>query len=159
MLAKFIGNGNRGLVQIKIYCCSKLFHLRFGIVALTSARILNWNKDRLELNTEQMRNVYLISAFFALPYTFSFTVPEYFISISWIALAVVYYTLSLVLNNRKYRWMSIYTFLLTLVYVAVIGLTSHDNTYKIISFLALGVTLIAISIIYTKRKVKNKIIV
>ncbi|RJQ65061.1 MAG: DUF2339 domain-containing protein [Stygiobacter sp.] len=136
-----------------------LVDLSFGIVALTSARILNWNKDRLELKTEQMRNVYLISAFFALPYTFYFTVPEYFISISWIALAVVYYALSLVLNNRKYRWMSIYTFLLTLVYVAVIGLTSHDNTYKIISFLALGVTLIAISIIYTKRKVKNKIIV
>ena len=135
-----------------------LVDLSFGIVALTSARILNWNKDRLELKTEQMRNVYLISAFFALPYTFYFTVPGYFISISWIALAVVYYSLSLVLNNRKYRWMSIYTFLLTLVYVAVIGLTSHDNTYKIISFLALGVTLIAISIIYTKRKVKNKII-
>jgi len=33
----------------------------FGIVALLSARILNWQKSRLELKTELMRNAYLLS--------------------------------------------------------------------------------------------------
>jgi hypothetical protein len=133
-----------------------LFALSFGLVALLSARILNWNKDRLELTTEQMRNVYLISAFIAIPYTLYFTMPENFVSISWIVVAVIYYSLSIVLNNKKYRWMSIYTFLLTLFYVAILGFTSTDTTYKIISFLALGLVLITISIVYTKRKLINK---
>jgi len=132
------------------------FALSFGLVALLSARTLNWNKNRLELTTEQMRNVYLISAFIAIPYTLYFTMPENFVSISWIVVAVVYYSLSLVLNNKKYRWMSIYTFLLTLFYVAILGFTSTDTTYKIISFLALGLVLITISIVYTKRKVINR---
>ncbi|RKY91498.1 MAG: hypothetical protein DRQ13_11355, partial [Ignavibacteriae bacterium] len=42
--------------------------LSFGIVALISARILNWKKDQLELKTEQMRNAYLLSALFIIPY-------------------------------------------------------------------------------------------
>src|SRR5262249_12478788 len=41
----------------------------FGIVALTSARILNWQKDRLALKTELMRNVYLACAFLIFPYS------------------------------------------------------------------------------------------
>lgn len=133
-----------------------IFAISFGVVALLSARILNWNKDRLELKTEQMRNIYLISAFFAIPYTLYFTMPENFISISWIVVAVVYYVLSLVLNNKKYRWMSIYSFLLTLFYVAILGFTSSDTTYKIISFLALGLVLIFISILYTKKNILIK---
>jgi uncharacterized membrane protein len=133
-----------------------VFGLSFGVVALFSARILNWNKNRLELKTEQMRNVYLISAFFAIPYTLYLTIPENFVSISWIVTAIIYYALSLVLNNRKYRWMSIYTFLLTLFYVAILGFTNADTTYKIISFLALGLVLIIISILYSKKKILNK---
>lgn len=133
-----------------------IFAISFGVVALLSARILNWNKDRLELKTEHMRNIYLISAFFAIPYTLYFTMPENFISISWIVVAVVYYILSLVLNNKKYRWMSIYSFLLTLFYVAILGFTSSDTTYKIISFLALGLVLIFISILYTKKNILIK---
>ncbi len=132
-----------------------VFALSFGIVALVSARILNWNKSRLELTTDQMRVVYLASAFFALPYTLYFTVPQNFISLSWIALAVIYYVLSLVLKNNKYRWMTIYTFLLTIVYVTIMAFTSQNTTYKIVSFLGLGAALITISIFYT-RKMRKK---
>ena len=35
----------------------------FGLVALVTARILNWKQHRLELKTELMRNTYLASAF------------------------------------------------------------------------------------------------
>lgn len=133
-----------------------VFGLSFGAVALFSARILNWNKNRLELKTEQMRNVYLISAFFAIPYTLYFTIPENFVSISWILTAIIYYVLSLVLNNKKYRWMSIYTFLLTIFYVAILGFTNTDTTYKVISFLALGFVMIVISILYSKKKILTK---
>lgn len=131
------------------------FSLSFGVTALLSARILNWKKERLELQTEQMRNAYLAAALFTIPYALYNTVPGSLISISWIIVAVIYYLLSVVLNNKKYRWMSLITFLLTLVYTAIIGITGSDLIYKIISFLALGIVLITISIFYAKRKIKD----
>lgn len=131
------------------------FSLSFGVTALLSARILNWKKERLELQTEQMRNAYLAAALFTIPYALYNTVPESLISISWIIVAVIYYLLSIVLNNKKYRWMSLITFLLTLIYTAIIGITGSDLVYKIISFLALGIVLITISIFYAKKKIKD----
>ena len=41
--------------------------LSFGLVALITARILNWQKNRLELKTEIMRLSYLGAAFFIFP--------------------------------------------------------------------------------------------
>jgi len=135
-----------------------LVSISFGIVALLSARILNWKKDRLELKTEQMRNAYLLAALFIIPYALFFAMPEGLISVSWILVAVLYYILSLILKNKKYRWMSLLTFLLTIIYVLIIGLTSNDPLYKIISFVALGGVLISISVIYTKlrKSIRNK---
>ncbi|MEW6196532.1 MAG: hypothetical protein AB1521_15390 [Bacteroidota bacterium] len=129
------------------------FSLSFGVTALFSARILNWQKERLELQTEQMRNAYLAAALFTIPYALYNTVPASLISISWIIVAVLYYLLSIVLNNKKYRWMSLITFLITLVYTAIIGITGSDLVYKIISFLSLGLVLITMSVFYAKRKI------
>ncbi len=131
--------------------------LSFGIVALLSARILNWKKDRLELKTEQMRNAYLLSALFIIPYALYYAMPDGLISVSWIAVAIIYYSLSLILKNKKYRWMALLTLLLTIAYVFIIGFTGSDPTYKIVSFLLLGAVLISVSLIYTKYKksIKN----
>ena len=127
-----------------------LISISFGIVALLSARILNWKKDHLELKTEQMRNAYLLSALFIIPYALYFAMPDRLISISWIAVAVLYYVLSLVLKNKKYRWMALLTLLLTVVYIFIIGFTSSDTTYRIISFIALGTVMIIVSLVYKR---------
>jgi len=134
-----------------------LISISYGIVALLSARILNWKKDRLELKTEQMRNAYLLTALFIIPYALYFAMPEGLISFSWITVAILYYVISLVLKNKKYRWMALFTFLMTVVYVFIIGVTNSDPTYKIISFVVLGVVMISVSLLYTKlrRSLKN----
>jgi uncharacterized membrane protein len=131
--------------------------ISYGIVALLSARVLNWKKDRLELRTEYMRNAYLIIALFIIPYALYNFIPGGLVSISWVALASLYYILSLLLNNRKYRWMAILTLLLTVVYVFILGITSEDFTYKIISFLVLGIVLVTVSLIYAKFRSKIEI--
>jgi hypothetical protein len=132
--------------------------LSFGIVALISARILNWKKDQLELTTEQMRNAYLLSAFFIIPYALYQMFPSGYVSLTWIVVAIIYYVLSILLTNKKYRWMALATYLLTVIYVIILSLTSTETVYKIISFLVLGATLIIISLVYTKNKAKSKII-
>ncbi|MDP3682571.1 MAG: DUF2339 domain-containing protein, partial [Ignavibacteria bacterium] len=74
-----------------------LVSISFGLVALISARILNWKKERLELKTEQMRNAYLLTALFVIPYALYNTVPSGFVSLSWIAVSILYYLFSLLL--------------------------------------------------------------
>ena len=129
--------------------------LSFGIVALLSARILNWKKDRLELTTEQMRNAYLLTALGIIPYALYHAMPAGWASVSWIIVAIIYYALSVILKSKKYRWMALATLGLTVGYVFIIGITNEDFTYKIISFLALGFVMLIISVLYTKKKRKE----
>jgi hypothetical protein len=129
-----------------------LVSISYGIVALLSARVLNWKKDRLSLKTEQMRNAYLLTALFIIPYSIYHSIPEGWVSISWISAAILYYMMSLILRNKKYRWMALLTLLLTLGYVFIIAITSSDPTYKIVSFIVLGAVMIIISLLYTKFK-------
>jgi len=128
-----------------------------GIVALLSARILNWQKDRLELKTEQMRNAYLLTALLIIPYSLYQMIPSGLVAFSWIAVAILYYLFSLLLKNVKYRYMSIATYLITVLYVFILGITSEETILKVLSFLVLGATLIILSVIYTKRRDKKAV--
>jgi hypothetical protein len=128
--------------------------LSFGIVALLSARILNWKKDQLELQTEQMRNAYLVAALLIIPYSLYHMMPSEYVAFSWVGIAIIYYLLSVLLKNTKYRYMSIATYLMTVLYVLVIGITSEETASKILSFLVVGAALIILSIIYARNKNK-----
>jgi len=129
--------------------------LSFGVVALISARILNWKKDRLDLKTEAMRLAYLAAAFFIFPYAMYHIVPKDYVAIAWTAVAVVYYIISIILKNKKYRWMALLTFFITVVYVLFVGTVNFEPVYRIISFILLGVVLLVISIYYGRSKSKK----
>ena len=132
--------------------------LSFGVVALISARILNWQKHRLDLTTDAMRLSYLGSAFFIFPYALYHIVPKDYVGLSWTIVAIGYYVMSIILKNKKYRWMALLTFLLTVVYILFVGTTNLDPSYRIISFMFLGIVLLAISILYAKRKKGSELI-
>ena len=63
--------------------------------------------------------------------------------------------MSVVLNNKKYRWMAILTLLLTVIYILVIGIVKLDPALRIASFLILGIALVVISVIYTRIRAKS----
>jgi len=128
----------------------------FGIVALVSARILNWQKDRLELKTELMRNAYLVGAFLVLPYALYHLVPGKYIGLAWVGLALVYYVLNLVVQNRKYRWMGHATLLLTTCYLAFVGTRRFEPVYRIVSFLVLGTVLLIVSLSFTRWQARQR---
>ncbi len=129
--------------------------LSFGVVALLSARILNWQQKRLELQTDKMRIAYLVAAFFIFPFALYHSVPKNYVSLSWLAVALVYYVISLVLKNMKYRWMALLTFLMTALYLIIVGITKLEPTFRILSFLALGFVLLVISFIYARTRFKS----
>lgn len=123
--------------------------LVFVLVALTSSRILKWQKDRLELKTELMRNAYLTSAFIVFPYALYHIVPGSWVALSWVGIALFYYMMNMVTKARKYRWMGHNTLLLTVVYILIMGIGKMEGAQRIISFLVLGTVLLVVSLVFT----------
>ena len=130
--------------------------LSFGLVALISARIMNWQKERLELKTDSLRIAYLIVAFIINPFVLYLNLPTHFVGISYIGLALVYYFIGRIISNQKYRLMATGTLILSIIYIFIFGLTSSNTTYKIISFLLVSVAFVFISIVYAKARAKEK---
>lgn len=131
--------------------------LGFGIVALTSARILNWQKHRLALKTEAMRNAYLGIAFLIFPYALYHMVPRPYVSLSWIGIAGLYYALNGVIKAQKYRWMGHLTLMLTVLYVVIVGIIQLEPGYRIMSFLALAIALLAVSMAFTRLRSRRNL--
>jgi hypothetical protein len=122
----------------------------FGIVALLSARILNWQKNRLELKTELMRNAYLLSAFVVFPYALYHLVPGGYVGLAWVGLALFYYLMNLVVRSQKFRWMGHVTLLLTSLYLVIVGSSRFEPVYRVLSFLVLGTVLLIVSLLFTR---------
>ena len=130
--------------------------LGIGIVALVSARILNWQQDRLELKTGLMRNAYLLSAFLVFPYAMHHLVAGRWVALSWVGLAVVYYALSLSMENQKYRWMGHGTLFLSAGFVVFAG--SIEPVYRVLSFLALGTVLLVVSLVFKRLSKRGRVV-
>lgn len=130
-------------------------NLSFAIVALLIARILNWQKERLNVHTELMRNTYLAAATVIIPYGLYHTVPKSLVSTSWLLASAGYFIASLMLGSRKYRWMAIATIFATILYVFIVDFSRLEPAYRIVSFLVLGVGLLAFSIYYARQRTKR----
>jgi hypothetical protein len=126
--------------------------LGFGLVALVSARILNWQKERVQLKTEKMRNAYLLSALVVLPYALYHLVPRSYVALSWVGVAGMYYLLNFLIQNQKYRWMGHFTLLLTVFYLLVIGIIQLAPLHRVLSFLVLGTVLLTVSLVFTRKR-------
>lgn len=132
-------------------------NLSLTLVALITARVLNWQKTRLGIRTELMRNVYLVAATVIVPYGLYHAVPARWVSVSWLTAAIGYFLLSVMMRNIKYRWMAIATVLATAVYAVVVDLARLDPVFRIISFLVLGVVLLVISLFYARHRQRARI--
>jgi uncharacterized membrane protein len=128
----------------------------FGIVALLTARLLNWQRNRLELRTEVMRNAYLVGAFAIFPYALYHLLPLKYVALGWIGLAVLYYGLNQIAQSTKYRWMAHATLGLTTVHLALVGTSQFEPIHRIVSFLALGTVLLAVSLAFTRSRARQK---
>ncbi len=129
---------------------SDMVNFAFALVALASARVMNWKKQRLTLRTDGLRNVYLAITFVLVLYSLYHAVPGSYIALSWTATAVGYFLLSLLLKNVKYRWMSLLNLLATVMYLFLVDLPNLDPKFRVVAFLILGLMAVAISLFYTR---------
>jgi len=127
----------------------------FVITAFISARIINWKKERLTLKTDMIRNTYLITLFFTMLFALYHVVPKQYVTLSWTCAAVLYFVMSLILKNIKYRWMAIATVMFTGFYLFFVDFSNLETGYRVLAFLFLAVISIGASLYFTK-KVRKK---
>ncbi len=132
------------------------FILVFGVTGLVSARILNWQRDRLSLKTDLMRNAYLAAALVVLPYAVYHILPREFVALGWIGIAMLYYLMNVLISNQKYRWMGHFTLLLSILYVVLFGLGDVAPVFRIVSLLVLGITLTTVSLIFARMRARKR---
>jgi hypothetical protein len=132
-----------------------IVNLSYALVALLSARIMNWQKERLTLQTELLRNVYLASAFVVIPYGLHHGVAANYVSVSWLGAALFFFALSLTLKNSKYRWMAILMLFLTVGRVFLVDLASLNPAFRIVSFMVVGATMLGVSWMYARSREKT----
>ena len=123
----------------------------FALIALISARIINWKKSRLQIQTEFLRNLYLFEGFFMVLFALYNAVPKHFITLSWTMAALLYFLLSFILKNVKYRYLALGTMVCAAFYLFLVDLAHIEIVYRILALLVLAAISIGISIYYSQR--------
>jgi hypothetical protein len=126
----------------------------FALISLISARIINWKKSRLHIKTDLLRNLYLTEGFFMVLYALFHAMPGQFITLSWTMAALLYFLLSFILKNVKYRYMALGTMICAAFYLFLVDLARIEIIYRVLALLFLAVISIGISIYYTNRTKK-----
>jgi hypothetical protein len=127
----------------------------FALIPLISARIINWKKSRLHIETDLMRNLYLIEGFFMVLYALLHAVPKQFITLSWTIAALLYFLLSFILKIAKYRYMALGTMICAAFYLFLVDLARIEIIYRVLALLVLAAISIGISIYYSNRIKKS----
>ncbi len=128
----------------------------FALVALITARIMNWKKKRLEIKTEWIRNIYLFIGSVMVLYSLQRAVPPHFVTLSWTLAALLFFVLSVLIHNIKYRWLAIMTMIATVLYLFIIDLKNISLGYRIVALMFIAVISLGISVFYTRRLKSKK---
>ena len=140
---------------IAYFAASEFLHgtnFSFALVALGTARILNWKKQRLEIRTELIRNIFLFTGAVMILFSLHEAVPPNFVTLSWALSAVVFFLLSVLIRNMKYRWLAIITMVVTVFYLFLVDLSSISLGYRIVALMFIAAISLGISIFYSKRQ-------
>jgi hypothetical protein len=127
----------------------------FALVALISARAINWQSSRLKIQTDIIRNLYMIEGFIMVLYALIHAVPKQFITLSWTMAALLYFLISILLKNVKYRYMALGTVICAAFYLFIVDLARIELVFRILALLFLAAISIGISIYYSNRIKKS----
>jgi hypothetical protein len=129
-----------------------VINFSFALVALVTARILNWRKQRLEIRTELIRNIFLFTGAVMVLFSLHEAVPPHFVTLSWTLSAMVFFILSVLIRNMKYRWLAIITMVVTVFYLFIVDLSNISLGYRIVALMFIAAISLGISIFYSRRQ-------
>lgn len=127
-------------------------NIAFALVSLVTARTLNWQKERLEIKTELLRNTYLFIGFSMVLYALYKVVPGNYVTLSWAIAAGLYFVLSFAMKNIKYRYLALGTLAAAVVYLFVVDLARIEVVFRVVAFMFVALISLALSLYYNKRR-------
>jgi hypothetical protein len=80
----------------------------------------------------------------------------FYLTASWSALALAFFTCGIALRERMYRWLGLGILACALGRVVIFDVWKLETLYRILSFLALGIVLLVLGFIYNKYQDKIK---
>ena len=98
-----------------------------------------------------IRNLYMIEGFVMMLLALFHAVPKQFVTFSWTMAALLYFIISLLLKNIKYRYMALGTMICSALYLFMVDLARIEIIYRVLALLFLAAISIGISIYYTNR--------
>ncbi|MCX6290569.1 MAG: hypothetical protein NT126_02240 [Bacteroidetes bacterium] len=139
------------ITYIAISESADVINFSFALVAFLTARFLNLKKQLLKLETNYLRNTYLLVMFIMVLYSLHKALPDQYITLSWTIAAAVFFFFNLVLKNIKYRLMAIFAIISAASRLFLVDLSRISFAYRVIAFLFLALISISISIYYYTR--------
>ena len=82
-------------------------------------------------------------------------VPPNFVTLSWTLSAMVFFILSVLIRNMKYRWLAIITMVVTVFYLFLVDLSNISLGYRIVALMFISAISLGISMFYSNRQ-RNK---
>lgn len=144
------------LIMLIVYLASRhplnSANFAFALVALITARTLNWQKARLEIKTELLRNTYLLTGFFMMLYALFRAVPQHYVTLSWALVGGLYFVLSFAMKNIKYRYLALGTLAATVLHLFIVDMARVEIFYRVIAFIFVAMVSFALSMYYTRRR-------
>jgi len=123
----------------------------FALISLISARIINWKRSRLKIETDLIRNLYMAEGFIMVLYALFHALPKQFVTLSWSMVALLYFLISIILKNVKYRYMALGTMICAAIYLFIVDLARIEIIYRVLALFFLAIISIGISMYYTSR--------
>ena len=131
-------------------------YFTYVIVAFISARFINWKKERFNIRTEYVRNLYLVCGFIMTLISFYKAFPESYVTVSWIFAAIIFFLFGYLIKNIKYRWLAIASVIAAAIKLVFFDMSDIEVGYRVLVFLLLAALSIAVSIFYTRYLDKKK---
>jgi hypothetical protein len=146
-----------GILSVYIFSSKSVngVNISFALISFISAGIINWKRSRLQIETDILRNQYLIEGFVMVLYALFHVVPKQFITLTWTAAALFYFIISFILKNVKYRYMALGTMICAAFYFFIVDLARIEIIYRVLALLFLAAISIGISMYYTNRVKKS----
>ncbi len=122
----------------------------FALVAHLSARLMNWQKNRLTLRTEALRNTYLATGFILVLYALGHSVPEPYVALGWLGAGAAYFGVGLALRNRKYRYLAAGSVLAAAAHLVALDMPRLLPDHRGVTLLCSGAAALALSVLYAR---------
>ena len=123
----------------------------FALVPLISARIINWQKARLNIKTDLIRNLYLILGFFMVLYALYHGLPKAICDSFMDCGSITLFFTQFFAKEYKIQIYGLGTMICAALYLFIIDLASIEIIYRVLALLFLAVVSIGISVYYSNR--------